>query len=187
MVYSDEYKFIYYAVPKTGSRSIQKHLENYGIRSRKGWDPNHDNYVQVKKKIGEEKSNNYFKFSFFRDPRSLLISTYFYNRHGWNLPFHKGAVIEWLNAYKGGDPYLPYIFDEKGSVILDFIGRLEHLNEDLKTVCEKINIPFPEKIDHIGAQNERGRVPYKEYYDTALLNKIKNVFSKSLSVLNYDF
>ena len=63
MVYSGEYKFIYYAVPKTGSRSIQKHLENYGIRSRKGWDPNHDNYVQVKKKIGEEKSKNYFKFS----------------------------------------------------------------------------------------------------------------------------
>ena len=68
MVYSDEYKFIFFAVPKTGSRTVQDYLQNYGIRSPKGWVPNHDNYEQVKKRLGDERFEKYFKFSFFRNP-----------------------------------------------------------------------------------------------------------------------
>ena len=188
MVYSDKYKFIYYAVPKTASRSIQDHLKNYGVRSRAGWNPNHDNYDQVKEKLGDEKSNNYLKFSFFRNPWSMLISHYFFNRSQLNLPPHKKAVIEWLNTYRGGDPYIPYIFDKDGDVILDFIGKMENINEYLKIICKKLNIPIPKEISHIGRQNIKGRVHYKEYYeDPALRQKIKNIFSKSLSVLKYEF
>jgi hypothetical protein len=187
MVYSDKYKFIYYAIPKTGSRSIQSHLIKYGVGCITGWKFNHDNYEEVKKRIGKERSDNYLKFSFFRDPRSLLISIFFFNRHQWNYPPNKTAVLEWLHHYRGGDPYSPYIFDKEGNVVLDFIGRLEYLNEDLKTVCEKIGIPIPEKVPHIGAQNVKGRVSCEEYYEEpGLLRKIREIFSNSLRVLDYD-
>lgn len=187
MVYSDQYKFIYYAIPKTASRSIQEYLKGYGIRSRTGWNPNHDNYAQVKEKLGDEKNKNYLKFSFFRSPWSMLISHYFFNRSKLNLPPHKKAVIEWLNTYRG-DPYIPYLFDENGNVILDFIGKLENINEDFKIICEQLGIPAPKTITHVGKQNVKGRVHYKEYYeDPALVAKISNAFSKSNSILKYEF
>lgn len=188
MVYSDPFKFIFYAVPKTGSRSVQNYLEKYGVRSRTGWSPNHDDYEKVKKAIGEEKSKTYLKLAFFRNPWSLLISLYFYNRLQNNLPPHKKAVIEWLNVYRGGDPYIPYIFDKDGRVIIDFIGKLENIDKDLQTICDKLHIPVPEVTPHIGKQNVMGKLDYREYYESpALVEKIKNIFSKSNSILKYEF
>ena len=188
MVYSDEYKFIFFAVPKTGSRTIQDYLQDYGIRSPKGWAPNHDNYEQVKKRLGDERFERYFKFSFFRNPWSLLISTFFYNRHKFNLPPDKNNVIWWLNSYRGTDPYAPYIFDKNGNVALDFIGKLEHIKKDLREVCEKISIPVPETLAQTGKQSVKGRLYYTEYYeDLRLRERIKEIFAKSNSVLNYTF
>jgi len=188
MIYSHQHKFIFFAVPKTGSRTIQDYLQDYGQRSPKGWSPNHDNYGQVKEKAGKERLNEYFKFAFFRNPWSLLISNFFYNRHTLNLPPDKRSVIEWLNTYRGTDSYEPYLFNEEGNPVLDFVGKLEHIDEDLKTVCEKINIPVPGKLPQTGKQNVNGRLHYTEYYeDLRLRERIGEIFAKSNSILKYEF
>ena len=188
MVYSDEHNYVFLAIPKTGSRTIQDHLQAFGIRSRVGWSPNHDNYEQVKKQLGEERFKKYFKFSFFRNPWSLLISTFFYNRHKLNLPSDKNTVVWWLNSYRGTDSYTPYLFDKEGNVALDFVGKLENIGEDLRSVCDKIKIPVPETIAQIGKQSVKGRLHYTEYYeDPRLRVRIKEIFARSNSILNYQF
>lgn len=187
MVYSDGYKYIFLAVPKTGSRAVQDYLQSYGTRSKRGWIPNHNNYEQVMKELGEER-REYFKFAFFRNPWSFLISIFFWNRHKHGLPLHKKSVVEWLNAYRGGDSYAPYIFDKNGEVTLDFIGKLENIKEDFAIICKKINIPVPRDLPKTGLQSISGRLHYTEYYeDIRLREKIKEMFAKSNSVLNYQF
>lgn len=186
MIYSDPHKFIFLAVPKTGSRSVQGYLEKYGTRSKKGWDPNHDGYEKVMERIGP-KRQDYFKFAFFRNPWSLLISVFWYNKNKHRLPLDKDSVRRWLETYKGGDPYLIYMFDKSGDYILDFAGKLENINEDMKNACEKINVPSPENISHIGSVNHAKRLHYTEYYTVPLKNKVKSIFSKSLEILKYDF
>jgi len=188
VICSDEYQFIFYAVPKTGSRSMQNFLQRYGRRSVTGWSPNHNNYEEVKSDVGIEKSNKYFKFAFFRNPWAMLVSMYFYNMHIWGLNAKKDSVVNWLNTYKGGDPYIPYIFDNEGNAILDFMGKLENSREDLKTVCKMLKIPISGELSHIGKQHVKGRLDYRAYYESpVLVEKIRKIFSKSLSVLNYDF
>lgn len=186
MVYSDQYKFIFLAVPKTGSRSIQDHLQNYGVRSKTGWDPNHDGYDRVKKKLGEEKCNDYFKIAFFRNPWSLIVSLFFHNRDNHQLPVNKSTIVEWINWYRG-DAFTPYLFDKNGNQVLDFIGRLENIDEDLNTACKEIGVPVTEKLSHVGKQIVGGRLHYKSYYDPSLIKKVENIFSKSLDVLEYEF
>jgi len=186
MVYSDQYKYIFFAIPKTGSRTVQNYLQNYGERSRKGWSPNHDNYKQVMEKLGDDRSE-YFKFAFFRNPWSLLISIFFYNKHIHNFSTDKKGVMEWLYYYNGGDAYAPYLFDEKGNLVLDFIGKLERIDEDLKTVCEKIGVPVPEDIGHVGKQKNSTRLHYTEYYPPHLKDKVAGMFSRSITILNYKF
>ena len=188
MVYSDRYKFIFLAIPKTGSRSIQDYLQHFGRRSRKGWSPNHDNYEQTKKELGDKVFEECFKFTFFRNPWSLLVSTFFYNRHKFNLPPDKRSVIYWLDTYRGADSYAPYLYDKEGNLALDFIGKLEHIDENLKTVCEKIKIPVPGKLPQTGKQDVRGRLHYTEYYeDIRLRERIGEIFAKSNEILKYEF
>ena len=188
MTYSDDYKYIFLAVPKTGSRTIQEHLQHHGIRSAKGWDPNHDTYEQVKEKLGEDKCKEYFTFAFFRNPWAMLISHFFFNKHKHRYPEDKKSVIQWLNTYRSPDPYVPYLFDKEGNLALDFIGKLEHLNRDFNGVCDRLGLPQPRQTTHIGKQTPSKRLHYTEYYETpALINKVRNMFSQSLSVLNYEF
>jgi len=186
MIYSDPYKFIFLAIPKTGSRSIQDYLQKFGTRSKKGWDPNHDGYSKTMEKLGPQRQD-YFKFAFFRNPWSLLISTYFYNRNKYHWSTDKPSIQRWIETYKG-DPYLGYLFDDSGNLGLDFCGKLENIKNDLSTVCNKIGIDIPNNISHVGKQNYRERLHYTEYYDTPqLINRVKTVFSKSLSILKYEF
>ena len=187
MVYSDSNKFIFLAVPKTGSKSMQFFLQDYGKRSQTGWVPNHDTYEQVKKLLGDQKFEDYFKFAFFRNPWSRMISVFFYNIHKHKYPTDKKGVIKWLNDYREYDDFAPYIFDKNGNVALDFIGKLENVEKDVKVVCEKLNIPPPEKMPHKGKVSTGGRLHYTEYYDEPLIKKIGDMFSNSLSVLKYEF
>ena len=131
--------------------------------------------------------HEYFKFAFFRNPWSFLVSLFFHNRTVHQLPFKKDTITEWLNMHRG-DSFAPYIFDKDGNVILDFIGKLENIEEDLKIVCEKIDIPAPKNTYHIGKQKDREKLYYKEYFESpVLVEKIRNIFSKSLDVLKYEF
>ncbi len=188
MTYSDQYKYIFWAVPKTGSRTVQEHLQHHGIRSKLGWEPNHDTYEQVKEKLGADKCEEYFTFAFFRNPWSLLISTFFFNKHKYQLPEDKKTVTQWLNTFRGPDPFVPYLFDKDGNQILDYVGKLERINKDFKFVCEKVGIPEPRSSTHIGRQVSSQRRHYTDYYDSpALINRIGDIFSKSLSILNYEF
>jgi len=186
MVYSDQYKFIFLAVPKTGSRTIQDYLQNYGIRSKKGWNPNHDGYEDAIKNV-ERDPSEYFKFAFFRNPWSLLISIFYYNRHTHSFPPTRKGVMEWLYYYRGGDSYVPYLYDKNGNMVLDFIGKLEHIDEDFKIVCEKLKLPVPIEIPHVGKQAVKGRLHYTEYYEPQMRDKIAGMFSKSNAILNYKF
>lgn len=186
MTYSDQYKFIYIAVPKTGSRSIQDYLQSYGIRSPTGWSPNHDNYEQTRKKLGNKKCDEYFKFSFFRNPWARAVSLFFYNKHVGGLLPNKQNFAQWLR-FSFGEDYISYIYDESGKIILDFIGKLEHLDKDFKIICEKINLPVPEKLPHIGKQSYGGRLHYTEYYTPELIERVRNLYAKSLDILNYEF
>jgi len=79
---SHKYKFIFIAIPKTGSSSIRYALNDYSdIRSKN--DPNspyahHVPASKLKEHIGcwEE----YFKFAFVRNPWDLVVSSYFYQQ-----------------------------------------------------------------------------------------------------------
>jgi len=115
-----------------------------------------------------------------------LISIFFYNRHKHQYPTDKKGVIKWLNKYREPDCFLPYIFDKDGNVALDFLGKLENLEKDVKVVCEKLNIAPPKKMPNKGKMNVKGRLHYTEYYDGPLIKKIGDLFSRSLSVLKYE-
>lgn len=184
MTYSDSHKFIFIAIPKTGSGSIQKYLEKFGNRSRRVWYENHATIAQIKEKLGEDRWNNYFKFTFVRNPWDRAVSLFY-----WKKGYRDFIDFEQWNTRTSHDTlYHKFILDENDEICVDFIGRFENLEADFKTVCEKIGIPAPNKLTRENTQSVKSRKPYPEYFKTQVqIERVRDLYSKTVDLLGYKF
>lgn len=66
----------------------------------------------------------------------------------------------------------------------DFIGRQESFDEDLRTVFERIEVPWPGESLRV---NTGPRVDYREHYDDAMRDKVAEVFAADLERFGYEF
>lgn len=92
MLFHEQKKFIFIAVPKTGTSAIEEHLCELDPTVRRDELPAEDgNWVRVTKHaplqrvrahLGEA-AKDYSFIGFFRDPRELAVSKYNWYRNGW--------------------------------------------------------------------------------------------------------
>jgi chondroitin 4-sulfotransferase 11 len=65
---------------------------------------------------------------------------------------------------------------------LDFIGRFENYNEDVKFICDTLDIPF--KDVHL---NKSTHDHYSAYYDQETIDLVADIYKKDIEVLGYDY
>ena len=202
MIISHKYKFIYFANGKCATSTIENALAKYNDDDRiktvdlsigkKGvWIKKKlDNGVHIKNLWGcntehvppslvkEELGNifdDYFKFSFVRNPYSWIVSQYFWNfkdNPDILTPKHIERIFHYLNKFRRGilgDSKFQYSFlaDDhgKGDLLVDFVGKIENFNEDFQNICNKVGITSCEK--KVKTMNEQKSKPkhYTEYYN----------------------
>ena len=224
MIISHTHKFLTIAIPKTGSKSIRQSLDatdsNYIDVRPVVNDINspyyqHVNADRLKHEFAEKGWNwdEYFKFTFVRNPYSLEVSMYSYMhtiikqwRNGEGkfankkLPFAVKRQVElyknFIEKYptfrdhvlhhttkKGIKPQLEYICDKNGNNLLDFIGKFETLQQDFDTVCDKIGIPR-QKLPH---ENKTNHKHYTEYYDDETRAIVAQKYAKDIEYFDYKF
>ena len=146
--------------------------------------------------------NNYFKFSFVRNPFDWLVSTYLYikNSKGHNysqqangmnfnqwLDFQINTLMK-LDRPFGSNKYLflhQFIRDEKDNLIVDFVGKTENIDLDMKQVFDRI------KNNHLIIPkvnvNIQRNADYRQYYNTESKNLVMKVFGRDLDEFKYVF
>lgn len=92
MLYSEDRKFVFVAVPKTGTTAVQKRLceVDPGIRRNTVHDaegrlvnvPTHATALEIRKIMGAERARQVKFVAFLRDPRDVLVSKYHFYRSG---------------------------------------------------------------------------------------------------------
>ena len=157
MIIDHNKKFLFIAIPKTGSTSIKR---RFNILKDPPPEQNHINLEEVLDLKPETK--NYFKFCFVRNPYDRLVSAYYDLKSSpghlqWSYPILKYKNFSEFVVNLNTSPckkfvhLLPqnhFIKTESSNHSIDFVGRFENLENDFKKVERKLNIahrPLPHK------------------------------------------
>lgn len=131
---------------------------------------------------------NYFKFAFVRNPFDWQVSLFHYMKQHKEHFQHEIVknmnfvnYIEW-RCSQDLNYQSDYILDHKDNIIVDFIGKFENINVDLKKIEDILD--FKLKIPHINKSNHSH---YSSYYDKHTKNLIIKNFEKDFNLLNYSY
>ena len=191
---SHKHKFIFIAVPKTGTTTIASVIEHEfdAIKlafERQKMKNKHLRLDQYHKMLPKETSS-YFKFSFVRNPWSRVVSLY--NRKEGKQMKNKMSFVEFVNwielATDTCTRPIPSrnmldFFKLDNKVKMDFIGKLENLQADFDIVCDKIGIPR-QQLPH---KNKTNHKHYTEYYDDETREIVAEKFAKDIEYFGYKF
>ena len=201
---SHKHKFIYIKVGKSGSTSIESCLLSYNKTN-----VTHCGHYHIQDDINH-RTNNYFKFTFVRNPWPRCVSKYYYmkskgdelhrayrkgsfreflinddNRFFIDYPLNKRT--QYLNKMRlkvaPHDNQLDWISDENGNILTDYIGRIENAQEDFNTICDKLGIPQRE-LPH---KNKSKHKHYTEYYDEETKRIVAEKYAKDIEYFGYKF
>lgn len=114
------------------------------------------------KYLSQELFDEYFKFTFVRNPWGRMLSIYKYLKFNQRYEFKSFLTKAfknkiWRNEYWFVRPQSDFICDENGKILVDFIGKFESLQDDFNDVCKKIALA-PIEIPHVNKSNVKPRL-----------------------------
>lgn len=208
MLISDSHEFIFLRMRKVASTSMRDILRPVCIpvpqgrfvhlKSRAHLSTNyrkhvfraHEDILSARRLMPRALFNRYFKFAFVRNPWERLVSEYEFllrkTDHGRHEKVKRLAgFAQFIDMQiPRRDAYQSNMLCDRGGVLLmDFVGKLEHLEADWKTVCERIQIdyqPLPRK-------NVTRRRHYQDYYTDATVEKVRIHWARDIALFNYQF
>ena len=205
-------KYVFIQIPKTGSDSVCSTLLHSYNKSRNMLSQlkNTDifgglgHHCSIKKLINKTGNNfdNYFIFTFVRNPYDRLVSEYLY------IPKYLDAGRTCLTVNEGYDsrsfknkfptfthyvkshPKIPFVSGHETSQkelvdgrAFNFIGRFENIQEDFNYVCDKIGIER-QQLQH---RNKTTHKHYTEYYDEGTRQIVAEKYAKDIEYFGYKF
>jgi hypothetical protein len=205
---SDSHDFIFLQMRKVASTSMQAILRPLCIprpagrmahlksRARLEWDYDkyvfrtHDDILAAKRRMPAEKFTGYFKFAFVRNPWERLVSEYEYilrqPGHGRHARvrrlknFHEfiRMQIPRRDAYQ-----INMLCDKKGHLLVDFVGKLENLQNDWQTVCLRAGIPY----QALPRKNVTQYNNYRDFFDRDSVQLVAQHWAREIKEFDYDF
>jgi hypothetical protein len=164
----------------TYEHSSQQSIDDYGIigsrldgfRNEDIW-KSHISASEIKKQLGDDKFNEYFKFSVIRNPYDALVSLYYFEKSTLQFKdYAKTTIIDNLSRCS-----------INGESICNYYIRYENLIKDIVNVCKILQIDNYD-INNLPKHktNIRPKDNYKDYYDEEtriiVYNNHKNIFEK---------
>nr|WP_321226765.1 sulfotransferase family 2 domain-containing protein [uncultured Psychroserpens sp.] len=195
----DTTKSIFVHIPKAGGVSIIKSL--YGDQAS-GF--GHPSYMRFLKLFGRKRFNAYYKFTFVRNPWDRLYSAYcFLKKGGMNHQDKKFSedilsqvdsfedfIMNWLtpervNSWIHFVPQYTFLTNDKGELVVDFVGRFENFETDFKNITNRLNLK--EELEHHNKTNGLKNVSYKESYTPDMVQKVGLLYREDISLFDYKF
>jgi len=199
MIISHDHKFIFFAVGKTGTHSVESVLQKYASnfelsKKEERFFQEHIPPYYLREKLSEEIWNSYFKFAFVRNPWDMVISNLFWNDLvAKDIDFIRVEDVHKLyenqKKYRRGIDWCEsreqhaFLADKAGERLVDRVGRFEKIQEDFAAICRAIGVP-PEPLPVLNARRHK---PYREYYTPQTIEAVRKLWSRDIEAFGYEF
>jgi hypothetical protein len=207
MIISDSRKFIFVAIPKTGTHSVRRALrphmsendieqvrlfeeKQFPIPELASLKHGHISLAQLRPHIEPAKFESFFKFAFVRNPYDRFVSyCAFMTRKGGEFEKDPKRVMWHILTAPGPrshilfQPQCSFVADGDGNLLADYVGRVEQMQSSFDEICDRIGIPRAE----LEKTNESKRSDYREYYDPQLKEGVAKLYARDLELFGYEF
>jgi hypothetical protein len=206
MIVSIARKFIFAAIPKTGTHSVRRALrehmgpqdmEQVGLfvqsslpipdLARIGH--GHITLAQLKPFMKPDDFDAFFKFAFVRNPFDRFVSySSFITREVGHFDRDPQKVMRHFLTNPPWDhilfrPQHEFVTDEAGNLLTDYVGRVEQMQQSFDEICDRIGIPTA-LLDKVNSSRRRD---YRDYYDEALRDGVAKLYARDLELFGYQF
>lgn len=206
MIISRKKEFAFIHVPKTAGTSITEALSPYDDRSiietllnfkplnafpffySLNPLPQHIRANKLRDYLSQPIFQKLYTFAFVRNPWDWQVSLFHYLRESifhpkystvCNMDFQQ--FLQWrIQSYKITQN--EFITNRQGNIIVDFVGRFEHLEQDFRRICRKIGVPF--NLPHKNKSRHRN---YRKYYTEKTKNLVVRYFKQDIELFDYEF
>jgi hypothetical protein len=144
--------------------------------------------------------NDFFTYAFTRNPWDRVVSAWSFLKECTDSK-HDGKWADFLNTFSSFDDFVftwlhpenitrqihfapqhLYICDNLGGISLDYIGKLETINDDFNHIAKSIGVNAELK------QLNRSRNDnYKTYYNDKTAEHVAKVYARDIQLFGYTF
>jgi len=188
-----KYKFIFIHFPSTGGTSIEDALSDglekftmssfeYPANSGKFYEAFAEKHLspKISKKIYANYWDEYFKFTFIRNPFEWLFSLWSKGgRRRNNLSFEKWILNPTLAPHENQS----ILKLESQLQEMNFIGRFENLQKDFDTICDTIKVQ-KKTLPHLCKFTKQD---HRLFYNKRSQKNVEDLFSKYMEYFDYSF
>ena len=215
VIYSEEKKFIWFKNAKTAGTSMYRGIMINEIYDLVGYKENPEEFLLWWDSLTDEKLDDYFKFTFVRNPFDRLVSAFNHIVMENLLKLHMGQERElnYVQLYmlfnlfvqRGLQTYdinkdSVHWMTQYGHVAMDgyqyvdFVGKYENLESDWRHVAKKIGVS--EELPYIGAsstakESSETREVYqnlhysKFYRNQEIIDIVSKFYKKDIDIFGY--
>lgn len=185
---SHQHKFVWFRVAKAGTRTILNHLQQNNIHL----DVEHAGFVYY----SPGSFTHYFKFAFVRNPWDRLTSCWLDKVVQQNFYRFDADTYEKMKDFGRFVDFVATLNIEKCDRHLrlqsalvdlnhvDYLGRMERFNEDVRQIFLKLNIS---QMDMKPKNVTLEREPYQSYYTQDTVGKVTQIYRKDIQIFGYTF
>ena len=218
MIISHKYKFIYLRTEKTASSSLSAALadmvgeEDFVANlDRPAWakfSPIHHGGLkrqipelfglhvharagQVRRVLGQEKFNSYFKFCVERNPWDRQVSLYFQRKNkvgkGDDADFDRDmrSLLFRSTEYVRLNNWSIYAIGD--DVVADEIVRYENLEEGLEKIRQHVGLPKPIELPRLRSGFRDDNRDYRKHYSEETREMVARWYAREIEALGYEF
>jgi len=144
---------------------------------------NHMPATLVRKWVGEEVWNSYFKFAFERNPWDKMISSYYWRTRRMNRrPTFEAFVHEYAEQLSDFR-----IYSTDGEVAVNHVGRFENLEQELEAIVRRLGLPERLELPRAKATQRLDKRHYHDVYGPAERQRVEDAFAREIALLGYRF
>ncbi len=139
---------------------------------------------RVRKYVGEDVWNSYYKFAFERNPWDRQVSFYFYKTRGKGNPQSFEQFLKNKDkAYVGN--YDIYAID--GDIAVDFVGLYENVDKDFQKALQEIGLEEKIALPKANVSNKKDGSGYRQFFTDETRDMMAEWYAPEISKFGYKF